>query len=279
MNSTALMQKLVFISQIASQSVLYVLLGLSVLSIGVIIERWWYFRRRRDDIDALSDRMRRGLAKGDLDAARDALKTSPSVEAEIVREALDWYAEGPEAVEQILVKATRMRRKKFESGLLFLGTLGNNAPFIGLFGTVLGIVTAFRELGNNSMGAMGNVMSGIAEALIATAVGIMVALPAVIFYNVFQKKGADVEEQAGALGNVIIASMRSVQAPEWRGQEPGPGRRESTAGARRSTGGPGRRGRGLKWPGPCRAAGAATAPSPPSTSRHSSTSCSCCWSS
>ena len=54
---------------------------------------------------------------------------------------------GTEAVEQILVKATRLRRKKFESGLLFLGTLGNNAPFIGLFGTVLGIVTAFRELG------------------------------------------------------------------------------------------------------------------------------------
>ncbi len=82
-----------------------------------------------------------------------------------------------------------MRRKKFEAGLLFLGTLGNNAPFIGLFGTVLGIVTAFRELGANSMGAMGNVMSGIAEALIATAVGILVALPAVVFYNVFQKKG------------------------------------------------------------------------------------------
>jgi hypothetical protein len=56
---------------------------------------------------------------------------------------------------------------------------------------------------------MGNVMSGIAEALISTAVGILVALPAVIFYNVFQKKGADVEEQAGALGNVVLASMKS----------------------------------------------------------------------
>jgi biopolymer transport protein ExbB/biopolymer transport protein TolQ len=213
MNSTALMQKLVYISQIASQSVLYVLLGLSVLSIGVVIERWWFFRRRRDDLDALTERLRKALAAGDLDKARDTLKVSPSVEAEIVLEALGWYAEGPESVEQILVRATRVRRKKFESGLLFLGTLGNNAPFIGLFGTVLGIVTAFRELGNNSMGAMGNVMSGIAEALIATAVGIMVALPAVIFYNVFQKKGADVEEQAGGLGNVVIASMRAHKHP------------------------------------------------------------------
>jgi biopolymer transport protein ExbB/TolQ len=211
MNSTVLMQKLVFISQIASQSVLYVLLGLSVLSIGVVIERWWFFKRRRDDIDVLGDRLRRALAKPDLNAARAVLKNSASIEAEIVGEALEWHAEGPDAVEQILVKATRVRRKKFEAGLLFLGTLGNNAPFIGLFGTVLGIVTAFRELGANSMGAMGNVMSGIAEALIATAVGILVALPAVVFYNVFQKKGADVEEQAGALGNIVIASMRAVK--------------------------------------------------------------------
>jgi len=213
MNSTALMQKLVFVSQLASQAVLYVLLGLSVISIGVVIERWWYFRRRREDIEGLGDKLRRALAKGGAEGGREALKQSRSIEAEIIREALDWYQDGPESVEQILTKATRTRRKKFEAGLLFLGTLGNNSPFIGLFGTVLGIVTAFRELGNNSMGAMGNVMSGIAEALIATAVGILVALPAVIFYNVFQKKGAEVEEGAGALGNILLASMRGGQRP------------------------------------------------------------------
>jgi biopolymer transport protein ExbB/TolQ len=208
MNSNVLMQKLVFVASVASQAVLYILLGLSVLSIGVIIERWWYFRRRRDDMDKLSDGLRRTLAKGDLSGARKVLAGSRSVEAAIVAEALDWHDQGPDAFEQIMAKATRLRRKSFESGLLFLGTLGNNAPFIGLFGTVLGIVTAFRELGNNSMGAMGNVMSGIAEALIATAVGILVALPAVIFYNLFQKKGGDIEEQAAALGNVVSAFMR-----------------------------------------------------------------------
>src|SRR5512144_1687417 len=93
---------------------------------------------------------------------------------------MGWYTEGVDAVEQILVKATRVRRKRFEAGLLFLGTLGNNAPFIGLFGTVLGI---------------------------------LVALPAVIYYNVFQKKGADVEEGAAALGNVVIASMKATVKP------------------------------------------------------------------
>ena len=208
MNSNVLMQKLVFVASVASQAVLYVLLALSVLSIGAIIERWVYFFKRRENLDALSDRLRKAFGRGDVSAARKLLSESKSVEAAIVREALDWYEDGPDAVEQILAKATRLRRKAFEGGLLFLGTLGNNAPFIGLFGTVLGIVTAFRELGNNQMGAMGNVMSGIAEALIATAVGILVALPAVIFYNVFQKKGSDIEEQAAALGNVVIAAMR-----------------------------------------------------------------------
>jgi biopolymer transport protein ExbB/biopolymer transport protein TolQ len=202
------MQKLVFVAPVIARIILYLLMGLSVLSIGLIIERWWFFRRRREDVDALSEEFRRMLAAGDLAAARKLLKSSRSVEAEIVGEAMDWYGSGPESVEQILVKATRLRRKKFESGLLFLGTLGNNAPFIGLFGTVLGIVTAFRELGGNQMGAMGNVMSGIAEALLATAIGILVAIPAVVFYNLFQKKGSDIEEHAAALGNVLLASMK-----------------------------------------------------------------------
>ncbi len=214
MNSNVIMQKLVFIAPLIARIVLYVLLALSVLSIGLIIERWWYFRRRRDNLERLSDRLRQALARGEVDAARMVLRNSRSVEAEIVGEALEWYDDGIEAVEQILVKAARVRRKNFEGGLLFLGTLGNNAPFIGLFGTVLGIVTAFRELGSSQGAAtagMGNVMGGIAEALLATAVGILVALPAVIFYNVFQKKGADVEEQAAALGNVVIASMRGTR--------------------------------------------------------------------
>ena len=212
MNTQVLMQKLVFVASVASQAVLYILLFLSVLSIGVIVERWWYFFRRRDNMENLADALRAALDREDLTAARKLLAASPSVEAAIVGEALGWYDRGPDAVEQIIPKATRLRRKSFEGGLLFLGTLGNNAPFIGLFGTVLGIVTAFRELGSNSMGAMGNVMSGIAEALISTAVGILVALPAVVYYNVFQKKGGDIEEQAAALGNVVLASMRGARA-------------------------------------------------------------------
>jgi biopolymer transport protein ExbB/biopolymer transport protein TolQ len=216
-----LIDKLVYVAQMGAQAVLYLLMGLSVLSIGVIIERWWYFRRRRVDAVKLSETLGKLLRGGNLAGARAALKGTLAVEAEIVADALDWYDDGPDAVEQILSKAVRQRRKKFEAGLLFLGTLGNNAPFIGLFGTVLGIVTAFRELGQTQAGAasgMGNVMGGIAEALVATAIGILVALPAVIAYNIFQKKGSDVEEGAASLGNVVLAAMKAQKGPRDGGR-------------------------------------------------------------
>jgi biopolymer transport protein ExbB/TolQ len=218
-----LMEKLVFVAQLGAKVVLYLLMSLSVLSIGVIFERWWYFRRRRVDSISLGNALGKLLRIGDVAGARAALKKTRSVEGEIIAEGLEWYGDGPEAVEQILSKAVRQRRKSFEAGLLFLGTLGNNAPFIGLFGTVLGIVTAFRELGQTQSGSasgMGNVMGGIAEALIATAVGILVALPAVIAYNVFQKKGADLEEAAAGLGNVVLAAMKSIHAPAHNGARP-----------------------------------------------------------
>jgi biopolymer transport protein ExbB/biopolymer transport protein TolQ len=98
--------------------------------------------------------------------------------------------------------------------MTLLGTLGNNAPFIGLFGTVLGVIEAFQHLSEGAgEAAMGSVMSGIAEALVATGVGIFVAIPAVVAYNVAQKKIADVEGDAQALAKLITAWLRTGRAP------------------------------------------------------------------
>src|SRR3954469_12254573 len=125
-----LLNKLVFVAQVGASVVLYVLIALSVLSIGVIFERWWYFRRRRLDVARTIDALEASLKAGDLEAATAVMEKSKSIEAEIVGEALGWYRSGAGAVEQILSKAIKQRRKGFEGGLLFLGTLGNNAPFI-----------------------------------------------------------------------------------------------------------------------------------------------------
>ena len=206
-----LVQKLLSIAQVGGQAVLYVLLALSVLSVGIVLERYIWFRRRRIDAAGVGRKLVTFLRGDDLDGARGWLDTLQGIEAEVLREALMWYPDGYEAVAEVLAAGVKERRTRIESGLIFLGTLGNNAPFVGLFGTVLGIVTAFRELagaaGNTS--GMNNVMSGIAEALVATAIGILVALPAVIAYNVFQKKTQDIQENVETIGALLLAQMKS----------------------------------------------------------------------
>jgi biopolymer transport protein ExbB/biopolymer transport protein TolQ len=173
-----------------------------------MLDRWVYFRKRRTNFVDLTAKLADLLRNNQISEAEELLAKDPSDAARIARGAFARYAEGGEAVEQILAKEIRLQRGRFERGLLFLGTLGNNAPFIGLFGTVLGIVDAFRGLGQSqNAGAMANVMSAIAQALTATAIGILVALPAVVAYNVFQKKAQDVEENAAAIGNVILADL------------------------------------------------------------------------
>src|SRR5262245_3216090 len=97
-----LMQKLVLIAPVVTSAVLYLLLGLSVLSIGVIIERWWFFVRRRADVAQMTDDLRKALRLGGVSSARELLKESRSVEAEIIGEALDWHGQGADAVEQIV---------------------------------------------------------------------------------------------------------------------------------------------------------------------------------
>jgi biopolymer transport protein ExbB/biopolymer transport protein TolQ len=217
------MQKLVLVASTGATAVLYLLLALSVFSVGVVLERWIYFKRRKFDLASVSDAVAKRLRAHDLKGAKKDLGEMRAVEAEVIADALVFYEDGPDSVQEIVQKGLRQRRKTFESGLLFLGTLGSNSPFVGLFGTVLGVVAAFKELGAASAnaaagGGMGNVMGGIAEALIATAVGILVAIPAVIAYNLFQKKCNDIEENTAAMANQVLALMKSKLATKSTGK-------------------------------------------------------------
>jgi biopolymer transport protein ExbB len=125
---------------------------------------------------------------------------------------MGWRAAPPRSkrsVEEIIAGATTIERIKMERGLAYLGTLGNNAPFIGLFGTVLGIIRAFRDLSSNTIEGSQAVMAGIAEALVATAVGLLVALPAVALFNAFQRYIKRKLAGADALARVLLAHAKS----------------------------------------------------------------------
>jgi biopolymer transport protein ExbB len=115
---------------------------------------------------------------------------------------------GAAAVEERLTAARLLEKKALDRRLLILGTLGNNAPFIGLFGTVLGVIKAFRDLAVSASAGPEVVMQGLAEALIATAVGLLVAIPAVIGYNAFQKAVGDLLTETDALSRLLIAALK-----------------------------------------------------------------------
>ena len=205
-----IVERLLRIALLGSSWVLYLLLALSVGSFTTMLERWLFFRRHASDSEALRKRLAGPLRKGDIPEAERILKESPSIEARVVGAALRFADGGAEAVADAVDSELFAAKKELERGMGVLGTLGNNAPFIGLLGTVLGVIEAFHQLGDGAnKGAMNNVMSSIAEALVATGVGLFVALPAVVAYNVLQKRIGDIENAVAGLGKLVTASLKA----------------------------------------------------------------------
>lgn len=192
--------------------VMWLLIGLSVLSVAVMIERAIYFATHSiGDVGPLAER----LQKGDLEGAAKDVSSRRGLEAEVVRQGVAAASLGPASVEKVVQKVLKEERLRYERFLSFLGTLGNNAPFIGLFGTVLGIISAFAELAKNAKaGTMtsggSNIMAGISEALVATAVGLLVALPAVAMYNVFSRWLKTIALRGEVLGDALAAHLESL---------------------------------------------------------------------
>jgi biopolymer transport protein ExbB len=187
--------------------------GLSAISLAIVVERTLYFRGRDVDLAKLAHSVELRLEARDVAGARRLLGDSRSVAAATANAGLRLAHLGPAAAEKSMQGACALERERLEARLAFLGTLGNNAPFVGLFGTVIGVVQAFDRLGvTGAGGASGQaasqaVMAGIAEALIATAVGIGVALPAVAFYNYFQRRIARLLAGTDAVTNVVLAYL------------------------------------------------------------------------
>jgi biopolymer transport protein ExbB len=198
--------------------VLWLLFGLSFLSIAIVIERVLVFRTKGASLKLLADKLDRHLAAGDLERARELLVADASLCARVAEAGLRLAPRGPATAEKGMQSAMAVERSQLEARLAYLGTLGNNAPFIGLFGTVIGVILAFNELGraSASAGQMASqvVMSSIAEALVATAVGIAVALPAVAAYNYFQRWIATLLADAEALSNLVLAYLCSDPAQQ-----------------------------------------------------------------
>ncbi len=198
--------------RLGSRWVLWLLLGLSLLAVAQMLERLWFFARERRPAQALAAALASLRGEGAA-AALAALGDAASMEANVARAALGHAQDGSRSVEEHIAATVERERLRYERGLAFLGTLGSNAPFIGLFGTVLGIIRAFDDLSANTAQGAAAVMTGIAEALVATAVGLLVALPAVAAYNVFARHVESCAASADAFGHEVLAWMTAAPNP------------------------------------------------------------------
>jgi biopolymer transport protein ExbB len=193
---------------LGAQWVMWVLVVLSLISVTIMIERAVYFFGQRPDVSKLMEELRRLLRSGDLLGAREQVAGMKGVAAAVARAALSEADRGPEAADEAAASAVIQERMRLERNLAFLGTVGNNAPFVGLFGTVVGIILAFHDLSLNTQGGASTVMAGISEALVATAIGLLVAIPAVAAFNIFQRRMKAILGDADAVVHTILSGLK-----------------------------------------------------------------------
>jgi biopolymer transport protein ExbB len=192
-------ERLTAFAMLGATWVMWLLVFLSIIGVAIIFERIYYFFASRDDVRKLQEDLRLLLAKNDVAGARERLSQSESFQGKIVYSGIEVVDDGSEAVEERLAGATSVARTQMERNLGFLGTVGNNAPFVGLLGTVIGVIKAFHVLDE----AAGKVTSGL-----MTEVGLLVALPAVAFYNYFQRLIRYRLTWADALGRDLLAYLK-----------------------------------------------------------------------
>lgn len=216
-------ERLTAFAMLGAGWVMWLLVLLSVVSLAIVLERAYYVMSTRDDIRRLKDDLLKLLKKRDLSGAKKRLAQSKSFEARIVHAGLDATDDGAESAEERMAGEASLSRLQMERNLAFLGTVGNNAPFIGLLGTVIGVIRAFEALEAGAGQVTSGLMSEIGEALVATAIGILVALPAVAFFNLFNRIIKGRLARADSLGRDLMAFLKSSRpggSPETAAAEP-----------------------------------------------------------
>lgn len=180
-----------FIEVFFESFTLWILLACSILAFTVAVERWFYFRKTKfkpkkflEVLAKVQDLLQKNNTEELLNVTNGLTGPLP----DLVRTAIVNRNRSKVELDELLTAARMEQRMILERYLGVLGTLGNTAPFIGLFGTVVGIIKAFHDLAVSGTGGPAVVAAGISEALVATAAGLLVAIPSVIVYNYFMKR-------------------------------------------------------------------------------------------
>ena len=204
-------------SLIGAEWVLYLLILLSVVSVTLIFERLRFYRQATEGLLEFRGKIRQAAQAGNWPGATQAAEQraksrghqAPDLESEMALALLSQGKSSPEVLSELAQDAVVRAKLAWEKNLSVLATIGANAPFVGLFGTVLGIIKAFHDLSQQAGTGAQGVTAGISEALIATAVGILVAIPAVVAFNLFQRKVKSGLGEAEALKSFLVGKISS----------------------------------------------------------------------
>jgi len=158
----------------------------SIITLAVFFDRWWKLRGLEEKSRALTTDVIQHLQQRDLVGAQQVCERSDVPIAEAILEALRWENVDVEDLERVLATSRSELTTHLRRGIWMVGTVGSLAPFVGLFGTVVGIIRAFSDMAEQGAGGFAVVANGIAEALIATAAGLGVAIVALVFFNYLQ---------------------------------------------------------------------------------------------
>lgn len=201
-----LSERVFAVAQVADQVVLYLLLFLSVVSIGLILERFFSLRRIAKESQKQRARLKNALQSYSIEDVESLGKDIETIEGRAVAYALRHIKDnGSKGLEEVFNSFALIEKPELEKSLGFLATIGSNAPYIGLLGTVLGIMKAFQDLAQSADAGQQTVMAGISLALVATAAGLFVAIPAVISYNYFQKQVKGIMQNLESVKELCIA--------------------------------------------------------------------------
>lgn len=209
----SLIQTFLRLAQLGAEWVMWLLLAMGFIAAVLVFERIYLYMSTKVDVTRLARKLLALLQAGQLDKAQELVNKGRAIEERVIADALAMYREGPDAVEEIVQAAMIKERQRYERSLSYLGTVGSNAPFIGLLGTVIGVILAFAELGRNPKGGLEVVGPGISEALVATAVGLVVAIPSLMCFN--WMKGLLKKRLANSdfLARIVVTQLKRKNPP------------------------------------------------------------------
>ena len=168
---------------------MYILLFCSFISITILLERLFYYRKRsRAERTEFMIKIKRALKNGNLERAKEICRDTVAPFSDVVYSGLELHGHPGKEISNAMEREITIETTKLERYTSIVATIGNTAVYIGLFGTVLGIIRAFHDIASAGSGGMAIVIGGVAEALVCTATGLFVAIPAVIAYNYFTRR-------------------------------------------------------------------------------------------